>query len=198
MSLFGLCGETRDGICVLIGGFCRSGWERRLEELFTGELRTAVFSPCADPFLTDVKLHRLVTAAAEHCRTALEEGGVRLLAAAVPGGEEPCGAVMGPPFSQPESAGGELESAGEGLYFACWPGALGAAFMAPDAGSAQTLYRKLRGRSLEQAADTLEHTEFLLVSDGGAGRQGRLMLGNGRQVRCLTLPPSEHRRRNGP
>jgi hypothetical protein len=41
MSLFAPRGETWDGVCVLVGGFCRVGWEQQLEDMFAGSLRFA-------------------------------------------------------------------------------------------------------------------------------------------------------------
>jgi len=185
---FGLRAETRDGVCVLAGGFCRAGWGGTLERRLAEELSGAVFAPCRDPFLTDVKLHRVLTDAATRCRAELDAGGAVLLAAAAPGGEELSGAVMGRLDSEMTSAEGELEAVGNGLYCACFPGAFGAAFIARDTPDAQRRYRRLRRADAEQAVEELRDTSFLLVFDSKIGCAGELTLGNGTRMRRLILP----------
>lgn len=176
MNSFALSGRTGDGVLILLGGLCAA----LPDDEARGELREAlqrtVFAPVdGDAYLTDVKVHRIAAQAAASC--AWVNRSVAVLGAVAPFSCAESGAVLGAPFSAPESADGRPETIGNGCYALCRPGRYGAAFCTRSPAEAARLLRQLEEASVGDALKCLRGLTFLLVCDAGAHHPGQLFMG---------------------
>lgn len=189
MTAFAFRAQTGDGVSLLVGGLCRAEWTREQEDALRRALAETVFSPVRnDPYLTDRKLHRVVTQAAQACEVWLRPL-VPALCAVTHSGAFPCGAILGAPFTDAESADGSVERLAEHCYAICFPGEFGAAFTAPDDAQAAALAWELHALCAEDAAARLRGSVFLLAEDSAFDRAGRIFYSCGDSDSCLSLSP---------
>lgn len=191
MTAFAFRAHTGDGVALLVGGLCRTAWTREQEDALCRALTETVFSPVAhDAYLTDRKLHRVVTQAAQTCEVWLRPL-VPALSAVARSDAFPCGAILGAPFTNAESADGTVEQLSDGCYAVCFPGRFGVAFSAQNASHAAALAQRLSALHAEEAAEELHGSVFLLAEDSAFDRAGRIFYSRGDSAACLSLSPPD-------
>ena len=184
MNSFALSGRTGDGVLIFLGGLCAALPDDETRDELRETLQRTIFAPVdGDAYLTDVKVHRIAVQAAASC--AWVKRSVAVLGAVAPFSCAGSGAVLGAPFSAPESADGRPETIGNGCYALCRPGHCGAAFCTRAPAEAARLLRQLEKASVEDTLKCLRGLTFLLVCDAGAHHPGQLFYGNGQDAVCL-------------
>lgn len=184
MNSFALPGRTGDGVPILLGGLCTALPDDETQDELRKALQREVFAPVdGDAYLTDVKVHRIAEQAAASC--AWVKHSVAVLGAVAPFSCAGSGAVLGTPFSAPESADGQPEIIGNGCYALCRPGCYGTAFYTRSSTEATHLLQQLEGASAREALKYLRSLTFLLVCDANAHHPGRLFYGNGQDAAGL-------------
>ena len=193
MTSFALRGKTGDGVPLFLGGLCTVSPDADAISELQQALQKAIFAPVdGDPYLTDVKVHRVVTQAAASC--AWVKRSVAVLGAVAPFSDAESGAVLGSPFSAPESADGQPESLGNGCYAVCHPGRYGASFCARSPEEAAHLLHRLEEATVQDALNDLQGVTFLLVCDAAARHPGCLFYGNGQDTVCLRADEEKARK----
>ncbi len=125
--------KTIDGYGILIGGFCSHRSNELVEEILIMELRKEEFGNYTDPYAVDARFAQMIRYAVMKNKKQLVKAGLCALAAVikVPEAKDACGAIIGKPFDEIDSANeeGSLElicNAYLPLYMIAYPGKLGA------------------------------------------------------------------------
>ena len=135
-----------------------------------------------------------VTQAVASC--AWVKRSVAVLGAVAPFSGAESGAVLGSPFSPPESADDQPESLGNGCYAVCHPGRYGVSFCARSSKEAEHLLHRLEEATVQDALNDLRGVTFFLVCDATTWHSGCLFYGNGQDIVCLRADEEKFRKTN--